>query len=264
MQRKYGIEDSPDRIYQDFTGPSCFAMPWHGGLRLADRELVRAWAEACAPTYEFLVEHGVRIDTRAPTTVVNGEPDGQPPGAATRLVVPQMDDELDLAVTIAGNGGAGLIRPLERSARRHGVQFLLRHRLVGLMRESEGGRRVVAVRAVHEDREIVIKARRGVILATGGHTSNVAFRRMFDPRLTEEYQVAGEPWSRQSAAGEISAMELGAALWGAGSQCQGGLEMTKTAHIGCRYGYVRLNGTRAARCSRPRVRLACRWSTGRT
>ena len=64
------IEDSPDRIYQDFTGPSPSSMPWLGGLRLADRELVRAWAEACAPTYEFLVEHGVPIDTRAPTTVV--------------------------------------------------------------------------------------------------------------------------------------------------------------------------------------------------
>ena len=108
------------------------------------------------------------------------------------------------------------------------------------MRESDGDRRVVAVRALHEDRAIVIKARHGVILATGGHTSNVAFRRMFDARLTEEYQVVGEPWSRQSAAGEIYAMELGAALWGAGSQCQGGLEMSKTMQIGCRYGYARL------------------------
>ena len=37
---------------------------------------------------------------------------------------------------------------------------------------------------------------------------------MFDPRLTEEYQVAGEPWSKQTADGEMLAMAIGAALWG--------------------------------------------------
>jgi hypothetical protein len=29
---------------------------------------------------------------------------------------------------------------------------------------------------------------------------------MFDPRLTEEYQVAGEPYSKQDASGELAAM----------------------------------------------------------
>ena len=38
---------------------------------------------------------------------------------------------------------------------------------------------------------VSIRAAKAVILATGGSTSNVHFRRMFDPRLTEVYQVAG-------------------------------------------------------------------------
>ena len=38
-----------------------------------------------------------------------------------------------------------------------------------------------------------IEARKGVVIATGGHTGNVNFRRMFDPRLTEEYQQACMP-----------------------------------------------------------------------
>ena len=39
-----------------------------------------------------------------------------------------------------------------------------------------------------------IRARKAVIIATGGHTGNVNFRRMFDPRLTEEYcGLAGMP-----------------------------------------------------------------------
>ena len=39
------------------------------------------------------------------------------------------------------------------------------------------------------------------------------FRRTFDPRLTEEYQTAGEPWTKQMAEGELAAMDIGASLW---------------------------------------------------
>ena len=41
---------------------------------------------------------------------------------------------------------------------------------------------------------------------------------MFDPRLTEEYQVAGEPYSKQDASGELAAMTIGASLWGTANQ----------------------------------------------
>ena len=55
-----------------------------------------------------------------------------------------------------------------------------------------------------------------MIIGTGGSTGNVNFRRIFDPRLTEEYcGVAGEPFSFQDASGEIAAMDIGASLWGA-------------------------------------------------
>ena len=64
---------------------------------------------------------------------------------------------------------------------------------------------------------------------------------MFDPRLTEEYQVAGEPWSKQNAGGEMLAMGLGAALWGTSNVAsEHGRSVTKTRHIGARYGYENL------------------------
>src|SRR5438093_938214 len=82
-----------------------------------------------------------------------------------------------------------------------------------------------------------IRARKGVVIATGGHTGNVAFRRMFDPRLTDEYQVAGEPWTKQNADGETLAMAIGASLWATSNQSNdGGRAVTKTRHIGVRYG----------------------------
>jgi len=44
---------------------------------------------------------------------------------------------------------------------------------------------------------------------------NINFRRMFDPRLTEEYcGLGGMPWSNQDASGELAAMAIGASLWG--------------------------------------------------
>ena len=79
-----------------------------------------------------------------------------------------------------------------------------------------------------------------MIVATGGSTGNVNFRRMFDPRLTEEYcGLAGMPWSDQDASGELAAMAVGAALWGAFNYTgEFGSGITKPGAIGCQYGYV--------------------------
>jgi urocanate reductase len=86
-----------------------------------------------------------------------------------------------------------------------------------------------------------IQARKGVIIATGGHTGNVNFRRMFDPRLTEEYQQACEPYAHQGADGELAAMDIGGSLWATANQTnESGAAITKTRHIGCQWGYSSL------------------------
>ena len=73
--------------------------------------------------------------------------------------------------------------------------------------------RVLGIEVKTPERTINIRATKGVIIATGGHTGNVNFRRMFDPRLTEEYQQACEPYVDQDASGELAAMDIGASLW---------------------------------------------------
>jgi succinate dehydrogenase/fumarate reductase flavoprotein subunit len=147
----------------------------------------------------------------------------------------------DLNETINGSNGSGLTRGLEKSAKAKGAQFLLRHKMIKIIRENPTSGRVLGVTAKVDNKEVNIQAKRGLILCTGGHTSNVEFRRMFDPRLTEEYQVAGEPWSRQTGDGEMLAMSIGASLWNtANQQNDGGRAVMKTRHIGCRYGYINL------------------------
>ena len=225
-QKRYRVQDSVEQVFLDHTNHKI------ASFKYADRDLVLAWAKENAPTFEFLLENGIKFDDQPPERV-NG-------GSVPRLFYVQRFSD-DLSETINGRAGSGLVRPLELSARAKGVRFLLSHTLTGILRASSGTRRVLGVTAVYEGRTVTVQARRGVVLATGGHTSNVEFRRMFDPRLTEEYQTVGEPWSKQTADGERLAMQLGAAVWGTGSQASGrSLAIAKTYHIGCRYGYVNL------------------------
>jgi len=233
LQKKYGIEDSPDRMFEDLVN-------WHD-YRFSDREIVRAFCDWSAPTFEWLLKHGVAFPDQSP-----GGADGGPQNVFRAQTV-HWTGEVN---TFAPNGGNGtaLMRPLEASARKLGVQILLQHSLTGLIRESNFSGRVLGIMATNQGKPLNIQARKGVILATGGHTSNVNFRRIFDPRLTEEYQVVGEPWSRQTGDGEIAAMQAGASLWGAANQTvQTGARshsFEKPYVIGNQYGYPQGGGRR--------------------
>src|ERR1019366_7481743 len=126
----------------------------------------------------------------------------------------------------------------EASARKLGVQILLQHKMASVIRENPNSGRVLGIAATNQGKAVNIRARKGVIIGTGGHSSNVNFRRIFDPRLTEEYQVAGQPYSFQDASGEIAAMAVGASLWGAFNQAaEVGPSITRAALLGCQYGY---------------------------
>ena len=225
-QKKYGVTDSADQVFADHTNVK------NPEFRYGDRELIRMWADENAPTFEFLLENGVIFNDKMPT-LVNG-------GTLPRLFVaiPYSDN---LNETINGSPGSGIMRHLEKSARAKGVTILLQHKLTNVIRETPTSGKVQGITATFNGKDVNIQARRGVIIATGGHTANVEFRRMFDPRLTEEYQTAGEPWTRQNADGEILAMGLGATLWATNNTAnERGLAITKTIHIGCKYGYQNL------------------------
>jgi hypothetical protein len=226
LQKKFGVTDSAEQVYLDHTDPKNFEF------RYSDRDLVRVWAEENAPTFEFLLENGVRF-VEVPPVVVNG-------GTVPRMFRSQVYSQ-DLKETINGSPGSGAVRPLEKSARAKGVQILLSHSMTSLFRRTPVSGKVEGIGTSFKGKPVHIRARKGVILATGGHSSNVELRRIFDPRLTAEYQVAGEPWSRQTGDGETQAMALGAVLWATGNQTSE-LRNTvcKTRHIGCRYGYVNL------------------------
>jgi hypothetical protein len=248
LQVAAGIKDSPDQFFLDWTGSEGefpvdherwgqFGNPLS---RWNDRELIRAFADNAIDTFHFLVDHGVEFmpagGTRGP-----GDPRGRRncsakpwPVASERIVFGR-----------SNNGyGSGLIRPLEKSARAKGVQFLLLHRMTHIHREKPTSGRVLGVTAQEVDKwnkptgkTINIRARKGVIVATGGHNGNVEFRRMYDPALTEEYTTWGAPYTSKDADGELAAMAVGASLWTLSSQTNGGERQYDRpgASIGTRY-----------------------------
>jgi succinate dehydrogenase/fumarate reductase flavoprotein subunit len=245
-QKKYGIRDSPELLFRDLTDWSIVEPNGHPDYRYNDREIVRAFADNSAQTFEWLVAHGVVFvdsapDTRGGNAVGNSVP-REMHAAAMGWPLVQTGKPADPGVAATTSTGNGLMRPLEVAARGAGVQILLRHRMTAIHRETAAAGRVRGI-AVRKGRKVRnIRARKAVIVATGGSQGNIEFRRMFDPRLTEEYcGLAGMPWSDQDASGELAAMAVGASLWGLANQvAEFGWPVTKPGLVGCQYNYVNL------------------------
>ncbi len=245
-QRKAGITDSPDLVFSDLTDWSIVQPNGFPDYRYNDREIIRAFADMSAPAYEWLVAHGVIFVDKAPDTQGGNSVGNSAPRemhcAAMAWAQVQTGKPVDAAVQATTSSGVGLIRPLEVAAKKAGVQILLQHKMTGVFRVGPDSGRVLGIAVETKGARLNIRAKRAVILATGGSTGNVNFRRIFDPRLTEEYNgVAGEPYSFQDASGEIAAMAIGASLWGAYNQSgEFGTALTKPGQIGCQYGYRNL------------------------
>jgi len=245
-QKKYGIEDSPDNVFRDLTDWSVVEPNGFPDYRYNDKEIIRAFADNSAPTFEWLVAHGVVFFEKSPdgafgSAVGNSVPreNHTDPGAWTQIQI-GVPVPHDVALKFL-DGGIGFIRPLEAGARKTSMQILLNHRMTSLIRQEPQSGRVVGIRVTNEGKTLNIRARKGVIVATGGSSSNVNFRRIFDPRLTEEYMVGGEPYTSQDASGELAAIAVGASLWGAFNNAgEFGLRLVKAARIGCQYGYGNL------------------------
>ena len=259
-QRKYGVEDSPDLVFRDLTDWSIVQPNGWPDYRYNDRAIMRAFADHCAQTYEFLVANGAEFkdippDNQGGHNLGNSAP-RENHAVWTKGAGPESPN---------ARAGTGLIRPLEASARAKGVRFLLNYKMTSLIREpssEQNAGRVIGITARYTPRilpgqttplksfrdhgniettqsSIHIHAKKAVILATGGSTGNLNFRRMFDPRLTDVLQVAGEPYTFQDGSGELAAMAIGASLWGLANQIlENGDNIRTKRALGTRYNYM--------------------------
>src|SRR5271167_1166665 len=247
VQKKYGIADSPDLLFRDLTDWSVVGPNGFPDYRYNDREIIRAFADNSAATLEWLLAHGVEFVDKAPDAIGGNSVGNSVPREMHSIVghwaMPATGRPADPAVQKTRSSGNGMMRSLEIAARGCGVEILLEHRMTRIYREAPNAGPVLGIAVDRKNGgPIDIRARKAVIIGTGGSTGNINFRRMFDPRLTEEYcGLSGMPWSDQDASGELAAMAIGAALWGFYNQIgEFGSNVTKPNFIGCQYNYRHL------------------------
>ena len=259
-QKKYNIPDSPDTVFSDLTDWSIVQPNGSPDFRYNDRAVMRAFADHCAQTFEFLLANGVEFTDKAPDNHGASTTGNSAPRENHAFWTKGAGLESPNAAA-----GTGVIRPLEASARAKGVRFLLNYTMTGLIRERNvdgNSALVIGLTARYTPRimpgsttplksfrsegniestlpTMNLRARRAVIIATGGSTSDINFRRMFDPRLTPVIQVGGEPYSYQDASGELAAMAIGASLWGLANQTlENGATMRTQRALATKYNYT--------------------------
>jgi hypothetical protein len=246
VQKKWGVKDSPELVFQDLTDWTVVEPNGFPDYRFNDREVIRAFADNSAATCEFLLAHGVVFVDKAPDKLGGGSVGNSIPremhAAPLDWPLIQTGQPAPPEQRTTMSTGNGLMHPLAAAARKAGVEILVKHRMTSIHRHQQFAGPVIGIACDNDGKTVNIRARRAVILGTGGSTTNVNFRRMFDPRLTEEYcGVAGQPWSDQDASGELAGMAIGASLWGAYNYTgEFGSAVTKPGTVGGQYGYVNL------------------------
>ena len=201
---------------------------------------------------------GDKTDMKAGT--ITAEDAGRADPERTSAFAPvQMNDASRFVGPGAVSNGVALARPLEFSAREKGVEFMLNRCFDELVREEPFAGRILGIKAhysprrhpetgeplqsfwqngnIDERREIVhIRARQGVILASGGHAGNPEVRSMFYPAMREPAFVTSGlalmSSHSQDASALIAGLRVGANLAG----MQQNIGLTSTFHISTRLG----------------------------
>ncbi|MEN8375352.1 MAG: FAD-dependent oxidoreductase [Gemmatimonadota bacterium] len=280
------LDDSVDLLFTDVTDWSIVDRKAQSPYRYNEPEMMRAWAENCPATRQFLIDNyvrfsrvagthgggglsrargavcflmlGDRTDVKAGT--ITAEDAGRADPERTSAFAPsQMFDASRFVGPNAVGNGVALARPLEFSAREKGVEFMLHRRFDELVREEPSSGRVLGIRAQYsprhhpetgellqsywqngnldEQRETVtIRARKAVILASGGHAGNPQVRSMFYPAMREPaFPTSGRALlgpHGQDASALIAGLRVGANLAG----MQQNLSYPVTFHLSTRLG----------------------------
>lgn len=175
MQADLGIEDSPQLMYADML---------QAGLRLNHPELVRTLTEKSNDVFRWTIEYlGVkylnRVDQFGGHSVAR-------------------------CYTTHNRSGSAIIKQLLLKLKELGIQVRTKVFLQNILKDSDG--RVCGVRVrdgyMYPDENSgvpkTIRARKAVILASGGFANDIDFRTSQDPRLTREisstnkYSTTGE------------------------------------------------------------------------
>lgn len=179
-QKKQNIEDSIEKHYQQTLD---------AGDRKGNPELVRILVENALDGLHWLESLGMKFKPEV-YTVLGG-------------LWPRAHSPVDPA-------GTGYISTLKKAAEAGGVKILLETR--GKELQVENGRVVGVVAVDASGKEQIFRARRGVILATGGFGANPEMRQKYNPSLGPNIPTTNHPGA--TGDGIVMAEKVGANLVG--------------------------------------------------
>jgi flavocytochrome c len=182
-QKKQGIEDSVDLHYRQTLA---------GGDYRGDPEKVRYVVENALESVQWLEKMGVEFE---PTVY-----------AVVGALYPRSHDP------VKGGRGAAIVKVLKAQVDKRKIPVLLGYKLSGIVREQVLAGAVQGVVVENRGHKLYLKARRAVVLATGGFGADVPMRSKYDPRLDADLPTTNVA----SATGEaiIAAEDEGADVIG--------------------------------------------------
>ncbi len=176
VQKKQGIEDSPEKLAADML---------RIGQGLGDIELVLALCNDAADTFEWTRRHGV---------VWNETLTGKGGHSAKRCMV-----------TKEGTG-QGILKPFYAELAQKGVRVRTKTFVSRILRDDpdptdpySGAVTGVELREGYvfgkpDSGELVrVGVRRGIVLAYGGFAADKAYRRRLDPKLSDDLKTTNQP-----------------------------------------------------------------------
>jgi hypothetical protein len=173
------LDDSVELLFTDLTDWSVLDTRAQNPYRYNEREMVRAWAENCTATRNFLTDNYVRFGringthvgggmsrargatcflmlgdrTDIPAGTVTAEDAGVADRERSSAFAPvQMTNSARTVADGAVSNGAALSRCLEFSAREKGVQFMLHRCFDELVREQPFAGRIIGIKAHYSPR----------------------------------------------------------------------------------------------------------------
>ena len=247
-QKKHGIEDSPDLMFRDLTDWSVVEPNGFPDYRYNDREIVRAFADNSAATYEWLVAHGVIFIDKAPDALRRQV--GRQFGAARDALPPSMDWPMvqtgkpadpavrdDLLLRQRPDAAIGSCGAEGRRADPARAQD------DGALSRGAEGRSCPGRRRRNQWHQSHIRARKAVIIATGG-----SYRQREFPPHVRPAPDRGILRPRAACHGRIRTPAARLPLWrsvrrsGASTirPVSSASDVTKPGTIGCQYGYANI------------------------
>jgi flavocytochrome c len=185
LQEEAGILDSPELMLKDMM---------EAGTGLNHRELARIVAEQSAGTLKWTIDY-LGVCYRDNLNHLGGHS------------VPRT------YITSSGTG-SGIIQPMLSSCRKLGIPILMKTQFLQFLSDISGKVEGVLIQPdyhfPHEGAGNTkkLRAKKAVVLTTGGFSNDVRFRTIHDPRLTEIIDSTNHPGA--TAEGLTAALKIGA------------------------------------------------------